>query len=43
MVAPFSKFYGKISGGFCTLDNAFSERFHFKTNKKSIGSSKIQA
>ena len=41
MVAPFSKFYGKIWVGFClnTLENAISPTFHFIANRKSIGSS----
>ena len=44
MVAPFSNFNGKICVGFffSTQENAFSYRFHFKTNRKSIGSSKTQ-
>ena len=41
MVAPFCKFYGKNWVGFVlTLENAYSSRFHFKVNRKNIGSSK---
>ena len=41
MVAPFSKFYSKSWVGFVlTLEKAFSQRFNFKANRKSIGSSK---
>ena len=41
MVAPSSKFYGKIWVGF-RLNNGkrFFLEFHFKANRKSIGSSK---
>ena len=41
MVAPYSKFYGKICVGFCptTGKHLFSE-LHFKANRESIGSSK---
>ena len=35
MVAHSSKFYGKIWVGFClNTENAFSERFHFESNRK---------
>ena len=40
MIVPFSKFYGKV--WLLILENAFSQRFHFKANGKSIGSSKKQ-
>ena len=41
MVAPFSSFYAKFGVVFVlTLENAFSYRFRFKANRKSIGSSK---
>ena len=41
MVARFSKFYGKFELVFVlTLENAFSQRLHFKANRKSIGSLK---
>ena len=41
MVATFSKFTAKIGLVFVlTLENTFSWRFHFKANRKSIGSSK---
>ena len=41
MVAPFSKFTAKFGLVFAlTLENAFSQRFHFQANRKSIGSSK---
>ena len=37
----FQKVYGKIWVGFVlTLENAFSQRFHFEANRKSIDSSK---
>ena len=41
-VAPSSKIYGKIWVGFCLNSEKrfFLERFHFKGNRKSIGSSK---
>ena len=40
-VALFSKFYGKTWVGFCLSSRKhFSQRFHFKTNRKSIGSFK---
>ena len=43
-IVPFSKFYGKISVGFClNTEKRFVfilKRFHFKTNRKNIGSSK---
>ena len=41
MVAPSSKFYGKMWVGFClNTGKRLSKRFHFNANKKSIGSSK---
>ena len=41
MVTSFSKFYGKIGLVFVlALENTFSQRFHFKANRKSIGSLK---
>ena len=41
MVAPFSKFTVNFGLVFVlTLENAFSERFHFQANRRSIGSSK---
>ena len=41
MVALSSKFYDQIWAGFCLkTGNAFSQRFHFKANRKSFGSSK---
>ena len=41
MVASFSSFYGKTWVGFVlTFENAFVKSFHFKANRKSIGSSK---
>ena len=41
MVAPFSKFYGNIWVGFCpSTRKLFSQRFHFKANRKRINSSK---
>ena len=44
MVARFSRFYRKISIGFCllTLEKAFCYNFHLKANRKSIASSKKQ-
>ena len=42
-IAPFSNFYDKIWFGFCLYTwKPFSSEisFHFKTNRKSIGSSK---
>ena len=38
MVAPSSKFYGKMWVGFCL--NTGKCFFHFKANRKSIGSSR---
>ena len=41
MVAPFIKFYGRTCLGFVlTVENAFSQRFLFKDNRKSVGFSK---
>ena len=41
MVALSSKFHGQIWLVFVlTLENGFSQRFHFKGNRKNIGSSK---
>ena len=41
MVALFSKFYANIWVGFClSTRKHFSQRFHFKANRKSINSSK---
>ena len=46
MVASFSipaRFMAKIELVFVlSQENAFSQRFHFKANRKSIGSSKKQ-
>ena len=41
MIAPFSKFTAKFGlVSVLTLGNAFSQRFHFQANRKSIGTSK---
>ena len=43
MVAPFSKFYGKIWVGFClNTGKRFFRGFHFKANRRSIAYSKKQ-